>query len=365
MKRVGFVINSRFPEAASFGRGMRPHHLLIGWDDSGSPMSFMRFRWIAQEVNKSGAMRYELFKPWRRYDAVVFLKSMGEQCLRAARRLREAGTKIIFEANVDYYTQASQKNLPDELIPTDSQRKDAVAMTSFADGVITSSSRLAEIAREFASSVYWVPDNIKWDLIPAGEPGPCVRDKKLQLWWSGMASKLYDFLLIEKALRRAPVHLNLVTSGVATAIQGWSATRRRDFEHLLSDVSHTFHDYSGIPSLLKTYHSHGGIIVSPRYLDSPYNQSHTEWKLTLGLACGLPGMGSPLQSYLDAASIGSTDLRICHDIEGWTEAFDAALLDPEGSRRKGVEGSAAIKKRYGSPFIAKEHGQVLEIVLCS
>ena len=73
MKRVGFVINSRFPEAASFGRGMRPHHLLIGWDDSGSPMSFMRFHWIAQEVNKSGAVRYELFKPWRRYDAVVFL----------------------------------------------------------------------------------------------------------------------------------------------------------------------------------------------------------------------------------------------------------------------------------------------------
>jgi hypothetical protein len=76
-------------------------------------------------------------------------------------------------------------------------------------------------------------------------------------------------------------------------------------------------------------------------------------------------MGSPLQSYLDAASIGSTDLRICHDIEGWMEAFDAALLDPEGSRRKGVEGSAAIKKRYGSSHVAKEHGRVLESVLCS
>jgi hypothetical protein len=76
-------------------------------------------------------------------------------------------------------------------------------------------------------------------------------------------------------------------------------------------------------------------------------------------------MGSPLQSYLDAASIGSIDLRICHDIDGWTEAFDAALLDPEGSRRRGWEGATAIKQRYGSPSIAKEHGQVLESVLCS
>jgi hypothetical protein len=103
MKRVGFIINSRFPEWKAVMRGMKPHHLLTGWPDRHSPMNFMRFGWIAEVVNRDPGfrMRYELFKPWRHYDVVIFLKSMEAGCAIHAERLKEEGTKVIFEANVD------------------------------------------------------------------------------------------------------------------------------------------------------------------------------------------------------------------------------------------------------------------------
>jgi len=66
MKKVGFIINSRVPETASLRAGMLPHHLLTGWDDAGSPMSFMRFRWVAEEVIVRGAITMPWFSsnPW-------------------------------------------------------------------------------------------------------------------------------------------------------------------------------------------------------------------------------------------------------------------------------------------------------------
>ena len=86
---------------------MKPYHLLTGWPDRHSPMHFMRYGWVAESVNSdpSSGMRYELFKPWRRYDAVVFLKSMEAGCADFAERLKHRGTRVIFEANVDYYTE--------------------------------------------------------------------------------------------------------------------------------------------------------------------------------------------------------------------------------------------------------------------
>lgn len=355
MKRVGFVINSRLPRLAAMRGGMLPHHLLTGWDDAGSPMSFMRFRWVAEEVNRTGRLRYELYKPWRRYDAVVFLKSMGAACEAKMRGLQADGVRVVFEANVDYYTRAPVSNLPGDLAPTEKQRETALAMTSGADGVIASSRRLGEICKDFQERVKAVPDNIPPRLVPGGNPRSVTAP--LNLWWSGMAAKMYDFLLIERVLlaRSKHLHLNFVTGDIQAALERWSPPEAARLRSLLEKVPHTIHRYSGIPELLRLYHSAGGVIVSPRFLDSPYNHSHTEWKLTLGLACGLSGLGSPLPSYIDAAAVGGGSLRICESEEDWATALDEILAAPGGAAERGALGRRAILDTYGTPRVASEH----------
>ena len=365
MKRVGFIINSRVPAVRSLLRGMRPHHLVTGWDDAGSPMSFMRFRWIAGEVNRAGALRYELYKPWQNYDAVVFLKSMGPECEALMARLQAGGTKAVFEANVDYYSSAPSVQLPGELVPTPGQRTTAIAMTSGANAVIASSRRLGEICSAHASQVHIVSDNVPPAFVPEGNPPDCFRGGKLHLWWSGMAAKLYDFLLIADALRAhaGSLHLHFVTREVEEAMSRWPSEQAGNFRSLLAAVPHSFHVFQDIPELMKRYHENGGVIISPRYLDSPYNNSHTEWKLTLGLACGLPGIGSAQPSYVEAADVAGEALTICRDAREWSEEFDRILRDAGRFFRAGLAARAPILARYGTPAVAASHAAVLSNLL--
>jgi len=361
MKKVGFIINSRVPETASLRAGMLPHHLLTGWDDAGSPMSFMRFRWVAEEVNRSGKLRYELYRPWRHYDAVVFLKSMGKQCEANLAQLKERGTKTVFEANVDYYTDGPAQNLPGELASTEEQKRTAIAMTGNADAVIASSTELARVCSRYTKEVSAVPDNILPSMVPSGDPPPCVQGGVLHLWWSGMAAKLYDFLSVAGALstHAKRLHLHFVTGDFGEVKQKWPDDMSRKMDELLSRLTHTFHRFRDIPDLLKLYSGNGGIIVSPRYLDSHYNRSHTEWKLTLGLACGLPGLGSPQPSYVEAAAASGGALEICSDENEWSQAIESILRDPDFARSRGISGRGVILQNYGTPRVAARHAAVL------
>jgi len=365
-RRVGFVINSRVPEVRGLAAGMLPHHLLTGWDDFGSPMSFMRFHWVAGEVNRTKGIRYELYRPWHHYDAVVFLKSMGVRCERKMEALRASGTQTVFEANVDYYSEASPANLPGDLAPTEEQRRTAIFMTTGADATIASSRRLQQICSQFSPGAAFIPDSIPPRLVPSGRPPQCVREGRLHLWWSGMAAKLYDFLLIDRALREMSgrLHIHLVTSGADHAIQRWPDEQAESFRSLLASVPHTFHPFRSVPDLMRLYHSQGGVIVSPRFLESPYNHSHTEWKLTLGLACGLAGIGSQQPSYVDAAAAcGGSALRICADECAWAAALDEMLSRPRQTWEDGLSGSRPILEHYGTPRVAAMHREVLARLL--
>src|SRR5690606_12222692 len=148
--------------------------------------------WVAEEVARTGRADYRLYAPLRGgWDAVVFLKSMGRQCADLAERLKARGVKVIFEANVDYYTRPPE-HVPAafaEMSPTEVQRADAIEMTGLADVVIASSRHLGEMCRPYARTVRWVPDNVNFRLVPPCGNRRFVRDGKLRLVWSGIAAK--------------------------------------------------------------------------------------------------------------------------------------------------------------------------------
>jgi glycosyltransferase involved in cell wall biosynthesis len=360
VKRVGFIINSRVPELASLRKGMPPHALVAGWDDSGSPMSFMRFRWIAQALRGSD-WHYELYRPWRRYDAVVFLKSMGGHCLELAKRLRERGTRIIFEANVDYYTRFEGEARLDAMVPTAQQRADAIAITELADAVIASSRHLAGVCAEFNPRSACVPDNVDLRLRPERIQGAPVREGRLQVWWSGMAAKLFEFLAAEEAFLAMAdrIHLRLVTDDLERAKSRWPVEVRERLERFLARVPHTLHRFRDIAGLLAFY-AEGGVIVSPRFLDTPYNLSHTEWKITLGMACELPAIAGPVPSYLDAAERSNSDaVTICRTNAEWHSALSGWLDNSARLRESGRAALETVRQHYETGVVARQHAACL------
>jgi hypothetical protein len=365
VKRVGFIINSRVPELASLRKGMPPHALLTGWDDAGSPMSFMRFRGVAEALRRVGSeWRYELYRPGRTYAAVVFLKSMGPHCLALARRLRANGTVVIFEANVDYYTRFDGLARLDVMAPGAAQRADAIAITAFADGVIGSSRHLTEVCRAFNARATWVPDNVDWRLRPAAVQREPMRDGRLQVWWSGMAAKLFEFLAAEDAFLALAdrIHLQLVTDDIEQARMRWPAEVRERLERLLARVPHTVHRFRDISHLLALYAA-GGAIVSPRFLDVPYNLSHTEWKISLGMACDLPAIASPVPSYLDVAELsGPGAVTIARTTEDWIRALEGLLADNSILRDAGRAAGEVVRGHYETSVVAGRHAAWIEDV---
>ena len=131
-------------------------------------------RWLNRNTD---AFWNEAYRKDRRYDVVVFFKAMDEACQAEAARLRAQGTRIIFDANVNYYEVWGDYDIK-ETRPTPTQQRDAVAMTRNADHVVADSSYIAEIARRYNPHVTWIPDNLDLALFRRRSPHTRTRPER-------------------------------------------------------------------------------------------------------------------------------------------------------------------------------------------
>ncbi len=347
--RVGFVIDGGLP------RWPRVWQWLSGCS-SASAVGQMRFGWIARSLRSDPArqVHYSLFKPWERYDAVVFLKSMNGDSQRLAESLRHRGTRILFDVNVDYFTPASGTFYYEGMAPTPTQTADAQRMAELSDGLIADSSHLAQVCAQHHRNVRWISDNVDLHLTPQHRrwtPGA-----KLDLLWSGEAVKLFELLRIGDVLRAfsSRIRLVLVTNDLA-ALDRWHEPYKSRFHSLLAAIEHTIIPFESVGSLLKIYGS-GGVFISPRFLDNTYNWGHTEWKITLPMACGRIVLGSPLPSYRDVATRSAgAGLRICGDDAEWGAALDEILSERIDFASEELAAREVVEKFYSTPVVAAAH----------
>ena len=346
---VGFVIDEGLP------RGSRPWEWALG-RPSDSAVAVMRFGWIAKHLAREtrGQVRYSLYRPWQRYDAVVFLKSMKTPCRTLARRLRAAGTRVISDVNVDYFTPAEGTFYYRGMAPTPEQSASAQEMAGLSDALIADSIHIAQVCAKHHPKVRCVPDNVELSLVPPYQPWK--RGAKLDLLWSGEAVKLFELLSIENVLRKLArrIRLVLVTNDLG-ALDRWFDPWKGRFEGLLAAVEHEFVPFKSVAQLLKLY-AGGGVFISPRFLDNTYNWGHTEWKITLPMSCGRVALGSPLPSYTEVAwRSGGAGLRLCENEDDWTTALDVMLA---GSFDFAAEETAArdvVRAHYSTPVVAEAH----------
>jgi len=356
-KRIGFIIGHQLDEI----RILHPDR--IPSDGSG----FMRFGWIAKRINNSSEydLHYELYRPWGRYDMIIFMKSMGVKSMKVLKRKKRRGKKIIFDANVNYY-ETWGKFYYDGMAPTEQQRLDSIEITRAADAVIADSSFLQNKCRQYNSDVYWLPDNVDMDLAPVRPQRIFERNGRLSLFWSGQAHKLFELLSIEDKLRkyRDKIRLVLITNSM-TKIDCWHDDFKARFLLLLEDIEHEIIPFQSIGQLLDIYSS-GGICISPRFLDNSYNMAHTEWKITLGMACGNITLCSPVPSYVDVAERAENGgIRICNTLDEWDAAIDEMLTKGNSLEYEEEAARSVVEKYYSTKVVAKKHAAFVNKVLSS
>ena len=330
-KRVGWVTASSLEAERATFRGLPP------------PVA-MRVaniaRWI--DANDRG-FRNELYRPDRRYDVVVFVKAMSDSHRDVAERAQAAGARVVFDANVNYYEVWGEYDLADTR-PTEEQRREAEAITRLADWVVADSSYLLGVVRKLNERASWIPDNVDTTLFRpprrrrAGGP--------LRLVWSGMARKAKPLLLARDALAALRGAELVVVSNEEPP----------ELAELRVAILSRFvpFDLRGYARLLREC----DVIVSPKRLQNGYELGHTEWKITLGMAAGLPAVASPQQSYVEA--IGHRGGGIVADsTEEWTEALGRLAIEPALRAELGERAVETVRERYATPVVARQYLDLL------
>jgi glycosyltransferase involved in cell wall biosynthesis len=86
---------------------------------------------------------------------------------------------------------------------------------------------------------------------------------------------------------------------------------------------------------------------------------HTEYKITLGMAIGLPAVASPQQSYVEAISYAGGGL-IARDDAEWRGALERLTTDLAFRVELGQQARRTVLERYSTPVVAGMYGALLE-----
>jgi hypothetical protein len=348
-KRIGWVITDQLVTMPLWPR----------IDTGVGGVSLARLHWIARRVNSDPSSRfhYEVFNPWRRYDGLIFLKAMGDKALNLARRYMNDGKPVIFDANVNYYITDGVEHYQG-MLPTVAQQEEAIAITRAASAVIADSNYVAGHCRDHNTNVTWIPDNVEIDRVPPLSTNKASR--RIRLAWSGEAVKLFELLEIEQSLRSFKNHIDLVlVTNDLVDMARWQLPYRQRLENLLSDLDAKVVPYCGAEQLFDIY-IQSDAVISPRFLDNSYNLGHTEWKITLGMACGCRALVSPVPSYRDVwARSSGTEIVLCDTQDEWHSAFETMLaIGVSGDARR--RSQCIVEKHYSSRVIAAQHTRCVE-----
>ena len=364
MKTVGFIIDSVIPDMVSVLHGKcGPLSIFRGAMTNGS-VAIMRFGWVADEIaNHESDVTYELYKSWKRYDAVVFQKSMGRACERLLDKLSTLGTKTIFDANVDYFSKPIGKEYYKGMMPRVDQIESARYMAGRCDGVIGDSAHITGIASKYNQNCSCITDNVRNDLI-LNRTSWSPSGGKITLLWSGEAVKLFDILSIKEVLinSRHLIRLRIITNSLE-GTKLWDHGIQQEFKELLAAVEHEILPFTTVEDLMKVYDK-GGVFISPRFLDNNYNYGHTEWKITLAMARGCVVLCSPQPSYMDVANLaGMTGIKICRTQADWESAIEAVAGNAFDWKKEQNAACCVVKEHYSTAVVAKRHLSFVENIL--
>lgn len=304
----------------------------------------MRVGNIARWINaNSSDVWNEMYRADGRYDVVVFAKAMDRACQEEAKRIQSSGGKVVFDANVNYYETWGDYDIPGTR-PTVQLQQDAIAMTTLADWVVADSSYLLEVIKRFTPRVTWIPDNV--DLGVYAGVRHHKSDGMTRVVWSGIAKKAQPLILIRDALGSLrDIEFVLVSDErpeVMRSLQSAVPCRfirfgDRRYAHVLLTCD---------------------IIVSPKRLINAYEMGHTEYKITLGMAVGLPAVASPQQSYVEAISYKGGGI-IAGTSDEWRDSLVMLVKDPQLRADLGTKARQTVLDRYATPVVAREYLDLL------
>jgi len=292
--------------------------------------------WINQNCNDIGN---EIYDKKKKYNVVIFVKSMENEDYWEAIKIKKYGGKVIFDANVNYYDAwgyfGSYCNKP-----TIDQYNKAVNITKTADLCIADSSVLKDIVSRYNPNTVCIPDNVNLNIFRYTRKHR--KTDKINIIWSGVSQKADHLIVLENIFSTLNnAELILVSDKKPKIINRFREKIKCHFVPY-SDIGYAY--------LL----SKSDILVSPKYLDNSYDICHTEYKIALGMAAGLPVVASPQKSYIEAINHQGGGF-ICSSSKEWINVLNILKNDHKLRRQIGKIARATIERHYSTKVIASRY----------
>lgn len=325
-KRVGFVL-SVWP-TPYYGRIMASTRLRV-YD-------------VINNFRSSDEYFVELYKPWKRYDIVIFQKKFDEKALQLAQKLKQQGTKVILDINVNYYDKTILGVLKkDESI----NHPKILKFTKIADGVITSTDYIKGYARRFfpEKNIVTIPENITNNFFSLQKK--ILTDSPLRLLYVGYAVKAPEILDIQAVLQKL--------------------RKKYDFSLILICEKNPNLSIPGIDIAFHPYqqkHIHqqmleGDIFIAPRDLTQSYNLGHSFTKIGYPLSIGLSVVASEVPSYVGSPAV------LCKNETDWYNNLNLLLEDAKLRLTLRDKGIAYCQKHFSESVTRERYERFFQSLL--
>ena len=220
-------------------------------------------------------------------------------------------------------------------------------MTTLADWVVADSSYLAGVIGRLTSRVQCISDNVDLDVYQGARTHASA--DVVRLVWCGIGKKATHLLLIKDVLANLNgVELVLVVDEPPACLA--------ELREAVPCTVVTFSD-PAYAATLRTC----DIIISKRLVNA-YEMAHTEYKITLGMAVGLPVVASPQQSYVEAINYRGGGI-VAADNSEWRTALARLISNPVLRADLGQRARQTVVERYATPVVASQYLRLLRSLM--
>jgi len=281
----------------------------------------------------------ELYKPWKKYDIVIFQKKFDNEALKLAKKLKLKGTKVVLDINVNYYDKSALEKT------SLCMNKQIIEFTKVADSIISSSEYLKNYIRKMfpEKKIAYIPENITDNFFLAKKK---IKEKEdnLKLIYVGYAIKAKEILNIRNVLRslRKTHNFNIVF------------ICERNPEISINGIETEFIKYK--QRKIHKQMSEGDIFIAPRNLNDSYNLGHSFTKIGYPMSVGIPIVASKIPSYEKSPAL------LCENKEEWKNRLEELLSNFELRKKIGNLGIEFCKSNYSSKSIKRQYIDFFEEV---
>lgn len=292
------------------------------------PSVRMRCYDVLMEMEKAGA-KVELYKPFKKYSAVIFTKTRKDSAVRLAERLKQQGTMVISDNYCEYLT--------DETKTDDWERNNILRILASSDFAITYSEEQKKQFAAYHDKVYFINEGVQNAYF--SKQKEYVEKRRVTLIYSGYSSRAKYIGSIHNVIAKLQEQYGcrlLVLCEKDPELQGIT------YEYIHYEQKQI------VDQLLM-----GDIMIAPRPMEGIEERQDTLSKIANPMAVGLPVVASPVPSYKVSPAI------LCSTEEEWYTALENLIKSVLEREKLGIKCRKYVMENLATEIIAEKYLQLI------